>query len=134
MSTLQTTQENIRVKPVGSALPAWWLVFIRELTELWIGGKGLSLMLIYSIVLGGMVYVFSSNSELSLIPPKESVYEMLKNAMAISLFMDLIIGADTLSGERDRATSNRCSSPRAAADKLWLANSWLASPNGRQPS
>lgn len=93
-----------KVKTARSALPAWWLVFIRELTELWIGGKGLSLMLIYSIVLGGMVYVFSSNSELSLIPPKESVYEMLKNAMAISLFMGLIIGADALSGERDRAT------------------------------
>jgi ABC-2 type transport system permease protein len=51
-----------------------------------------------------MVYVFSFNSELSLIPPKEAVYEMLKNAMGISLFITLIIGADSLSGERDRAT------------------------------
>jgi ABC-2 type transport system permease protein len=105
MNNIQTISSS-KVKTASSAraLPAWWLVFIRELTELWIGGKGLSLMLIYSIVLGGMVYVFSSNSELSLIPPKESVYEMLKNAMAISLFMGLIIGADALSGERDRAT------------------------------
>ena len=103
MNNIQTISTS-KVKTASSALPAWWLVFMRELTELWIGGKGLSLMLIYSIVLGGMVYVFSSNSELSLIPPKESVYEMLKNAMAISLFMGLIIGADALSGERDRAT------------------------------
>ena len=98
MNNIQAISSS-KVKPAGSALPAWWLVFIRELTELWIGGKGLSLMLIYSIVLGGMVYVFSSNSELSLIPPKESVYEMLKNAMAISLFMGLIIGADSMSLE-----------------------------------
>jgi ABC-2 type transport system permease protein len=76
----------------------------RELSDLWIGGKALNLMLIYSIVLGGMVFVFSSNSELSLIPPKESVYEMLKNAMSITLFIGLIIGADAFSGERDRAT------------------------------
>jgi ABC-type transport system involved in cytochrome c biogenesis permease component len=93
-----------RVKPSGHALPAWWLVFTRELVDLWVGGKALNLMLIYSVILGGMVYVFSSNSELSLIPPKESVYEMLKNAMSITLFIGLIIGADALSGERDRAT------------------------------
>ena len=88
----------------GRASHAWWLVCIRELADLWIGGKALTLMLIYSLILGGMVYVFSANSELSLIPPKESVYETLKNAMAISLFIGLIIGADSLSGERDRAT------------------------------
>ena len=88
----------------GSALPAWWLVFIRELADLWIGGKALILILAYSVLLGIMVYVLSSNSELSLIPPKEMVYETLKNAMAVSLFIALIIGADSLSGERERAT------------------------------
>ena len=85
-------------------MPAWWLVCTRELTDLWIGGKALILILVYSILLGIMVYVLSSNSELSLIPPKEMVYETLKNAMAVSLFIGLIIGADSLSGERERAT------------------------------
>jgi ABC-2 type transport system permease protein len=61
-------------------------------------------VLIYSLLLGGMVYIYSFNTELSLIPPKEAVYEMLKNAMAVAMFVGLIIGADTLSGERDRAT------------------------------
>src|SRR3972149_1824307 len=93
-----------RVKPSGSALPTWWLVFIRELADLWIGGKALILTLIYSLVLGIMVYVLASSEELSLIPPKELAYEMLKNAMAVSLFIGLIIGADSLSGERERAT------------------------------
>jgi len=86
------------------SLPAWWLIFTRELTDLWVGGKALTLILIYSVLLGIMVYVLSSNSELSLIPPKEMVYETLKNAMAVSLFIALIIGADSLSGERERAT------------------------------
>ena len=100
MSRLQTaTGER-----VASGLPTWWLVFTRELADLWIGGKALNLMLIYSLILGVMVYVFSSNSELSLIPPKEAVYEMLRNAMSVSLFIGLIIGADAFSGERDRAT------------------------------
>jgi ABC-2 type transport system permease protein len=93
-----------RVKAVEKAKPAWWLIFTRELADLWIGGKALNLILIYSVLLGIMVYVYSFNSELSLIPPKEMVYEMLKNAMAVSLFIGLIIGADSLSGERERST------------------------------
>ncbi|HEX6269892.1 MAG TPA: ABC transporter permease subunit, partial [Anaerolineales bacterium] len=93
-----------KIKVSDSASPAWWLVFKSELADLWIGGKALNLMLIYSMILGGMVYVYSFNSELSLIPPKEATYEMLKNAMSISLFIGLIIGADALSGERDRGT------------------------------
>ena len=87
-----------------SALPAWWLVFTRELTDLWIGGKALALILIFTILLGAMSYLLASNSELSLIPPKEMVYETLKIAIAVSLFMGLIIGADSLSGDRERAT------------------------------
>ena len=87
-----------------SALPAWWLVFTRELSDLWIGGKALNLILIYTIVLAVMVYLYSFNTELSLIPPKEAVYEMLKNAMAVSMFIGLVIGSDTLSGERERNT------------------------------
>jgi ABC-2 type transport system permease protein len=95
---------NVRVGPSKSASPAWWLIFTRELADLWIGGKAFNLILIYSVMLGIMVYVFSFNSELSLIPPKEATYELLKNAMAVSLFIALVIGADTISGERERAT------------------------------
>jgi len=93
-----------RIKVSEKASPTWWLVFRRELTDLWIGGKAFNLMLIYSLLLGGMVYIYSFNTELSLIPPKEATYEMLKNAMAVAMFVALIIGADAFSGERDRAT------------------------------
>ena len=103
MSTLQNASLS-KIKVSASASPAWWLVFKREMADLWIGGKAFNLMLIYSVVLGVMVYIYSFNTELSLIPPKEATYEMLKNAMAVSMFVGLIIGADSLSGERDRAT------------------------------
>ena len=103
MSTLQKAALS-KIKVSASASPAWWLVFKREMADLWIGGKAFNLMLIYSVVLGFMVYIYSFNTELSLIPPKEATYEMLKNAMAVSMFVGLIIGADSLSGERDRAT------------------------------
>jgi ABC-type transport system involved in cytochrome c biogenesis permease component len=106
MSTTQSIQKVSvgKIKVSEKALPTWWLVFKRELADLWVGGKALNLMLIYSVILGVMVYVYSFNSELSLIPPKEATYEMLKNAMSISLFIGLIIGADAFSGERDRGT------------------------------
>lgn len=105
MSNVESVQMPVsKVKVSERALPVWRLVFKRELIDLWIGGKAFNLILIYSLLLGGMVYVYSFNTELSLIPPKEAVYEMLKNAMAVAIFVGLIIGADSLSGERDRAT------------------------------
>ncbi len=95
---------NVTTRAKSAALPTWWLVLTRELTDLWVGGKGLVLILIYSIVLGIMMYVLAYSEELSLIPPKELVYELAKNAMAVSLFVGLIVGADSLSGERERNT------------------------------
>ena len=110
MSTTSVVEKDAQERMVdqaaekGRSRPVWWLVFIRELADLWIGGKALNMILIYSVLMGIMVYVYSYNSELSLIPPKEMVYEMLKNAMAVSLFIGLVIGADMLSGERERNT------------------------------
>jgi ABC-type transport system involved in cytochrome c biogenesis permease component len=106
MSTTQSVQKVSvsKLKVSEKALPVWLLVFKRELVDLWIGGKAFNLVLIYSLLLGGMVYIYSFNTELSLIPPKEATYEMLKNAMAVAMFVGLIIGADAFSGERDRAT------------------------------
>jgi ABC-2 type transport system permease protein len=84
--------------------PTWWLVFMRELSELWLGGKAPVLLLIFSLLLGIMTWVMASNSELSLIPPQEMTYETLKAAIAVGLFISMIIGADSISGERERAT------------------------------
>jgi ABC-2 type transport system permease protein len=105
MSTTTAQKVSVdKIKVSEKASPTWWLVFRRELIDLWIGGKAFNLVLIYSLLLGGMVYIYSFNTELSLIPPKEATYEMLKNAMAVAMFVGLIIGADAFSGERDRAT------------------------------
>jgi ABC-2 type transport system permease protein len=114
MSSQQTMQDRSSQRPgsaasgraelAGAGTPTWWIVFIRELSDLWIGGKALTLLLIYSIILGIQTYVMATNSELSLIPPKEMVYETAKAAIAVSIFIGLIIGSDSISGERERAT------------------------------
>lgn len=82
----------------------WWIVFQKEVQELWVSGKALTLLLIFSIIIGVETWVFASNSELSLMPPKEMVFETLQAALSISLIVSLIVGADSISGERERAT------------------------------
>jgi len=103
MSDKRRVNDN-RVESSGSASPTWWLVFRKELRDLWIGGRALHLTLIYTIVLGIYSYVMASDSVLSLIPPKEMVFELLKAAIVASVFVGVVIGADSLSGERERAT------------------------------
>lgn len=113
-------------EPSASALPVWWIVFKRELSELWLWGKALYLIILYSIYLGISSFVFASNSELSLIPPKEMVYLTLMGSINVSIFVALIIGADSLSGERERSTLEALMLTPASRIQL-VAGKFLAS-------
>src|SRR5262245_5420689 len=95
---------ELQGQSTGRPLPAWLLVFLRELNELWIWGKALTLVILYSLYLGVSSYIFAASSELSLIPPKEMVYLTISGAITVGLFVALIIGADSFSGERERST------------------------------
>lgn len=87
----------------GPGLLAWWVVCRRELQEHWIGGRALMLLLLYTVVIGVLTYLMVSSSQLDLTPPKEMVWSTLQTCMYVGVFMGLLIGADTLSGARDRA-------------------------------
>ena len=89
---------------MDSASPTWLVVLKKEFRDLWIGGKALNLTIAYTVLLGGYSYWMAHDSSLSLIPPKEMVFELMKVALMVAVFMGLIIGADTLSGERERST------------------------------
>ena len=106
MSTIQKVQPGSmpKVRPSDTVVPTWQMLLKRELSDLWISGRAFTLLLIYSCLLGLMLYTYALSAELSLLPPQEAVYEMLKNSTAFSVFMGLIIGADCISGERDRST------------------------------
>jgi ABC-2 type transport system permease protein len=88
----------------GAATPIWRIVFTRELRDLWVGGKALYMILMYTLLLGVYAFVMASNAEVLLLPKREMVVEMVKVSIAVGLFIGLIIGADAFSGERDRAT------------------------------
>jgi len=82
----------------------WWVVFTRELRDMWLGGKALTMVLIYAILLGIYVYLFAANYELQLLPLKYTVLEIVKASVAVGMFIGLVVSADSFSGERERST------------------------------
>jgi ABC-2 type transport system permease protein len=68
------------------------------------GGRAINLLIMYSVLLGLMTFLLATNSELNLIPPKEMVFLTLQNAIFFGVFIGMIIGADGISGERERGT------------------------------
>jgi ABC-type Na+ efflux pump permease subunit len=89
---------------LSKGAPVWWLIFMRELTDLWIGGKALYLILAYSVFLGFQSYAQVRTSETSFVPPKEMVFAALQAVIYMTGIIGMIIGADSISGERERGT------------------------------
>lgn len=98
------SHHDARIRPAATARPTWWVVFLNEAHGLWVGGKAPVLLLLFSIVLGVHAFVTAYNVELSLMPPKEMVYETAKTAISVGIFMAMIIAADAISGDRERGT------------------------------
>ena len=82
----------------------WWLVCKWELADLWIGGRVFNFLILFSVLMSITVYLMATNSELSLTPPKLTVLIMLQAAITFGLFIGLIVAAESISGERERAT------------------------------
>jgi ABC-2 type transport system permease protein len=91
-------------REVGAALPGWWVVAKKELAELWLGGRAMMLMILFSVLLGIVSFLLATNSEMKLMPPLEMLFMTIQNTIAVGLFVGMIIGADSISGERERAT------------------------------
>lgn len=101
------TMQQVSTTRVGAwkpAVPSWWVVFSSELTDLWIGGKALYLILAYSVLAGIQTFVMATNFELSLFTPAQMLLETIKSCIQVSLLIGLIIGSDSISGERERST------------------------------
>lgn len=91
-----------RARSSGSTAPGWWVVAARELTDLWFGGKGPIILVLYSILLGLVCFVFATNVELALFTPKELAWMLLQVAYMAGAIIGLGLGSDCFSGERDR--------------------------------
>ena len=87
---------------LGPGLFAWWVVCRRDLLDLWVGGRALMLLLVYTVVIGVMTFLMVQSSQQDMTPPKEMVWSTLQICIYVGVFMGLLIGADSLSGARDR--------------------------------
>ena len=90
-----------QVGPMKAA-PIWWIVCAHELKDLWVGGYASILMLIFCTIQGGIAY--SLLGDVGKTPRPEMVYMLLEAAIAVAVFMSVILGADAISGERERGT------------------------------
>jgi ABC-type multidrug transport system permease subunit len=98
------TVSSVVHRRTDSTRGAWALVFRQEVVELWVGGRAINMLILYSFLLGLTTFLLATNSELNLIPPKEMVFLTLLNSISFGVFIGLIIGADGVSGERERGT------------------------------
>lgn len=89
---------------LGQGSSVWWLVFKQELTDLWVGGRVLILLILFTVLMSITSVMRDVESQLSLIPPAEMVFLTLLGSISFGLFIGLILGADSISGERERAT------------------------------
>ena len=97
-------QQGERPASLGSARSVWRVVLKQELTELWVGGRVYVLLILFSVVMSVTAFLNNAESQLSLIPPKEMVFLILLGSISFGLIIGLILGADSVSGERERAT------------------------------
>ena len=82
----------------------WWLVCKQELVDLWIRGRVLLFLIIFTVLMSGTAIAQERESQLDLIPPPEIIYILLQSTIAFGLIIGLIVGADSISGERERMT------------------------------
>ncbi|MHA2030087.1 MAG: ABC transporter permease [Candidatus Kariarchaeaceae archaeon] len=80
----------------------WSIVASREIYDLWIGGRAFILLIIYAVMMSVLTFLFATNEELKLLTPKDAIYLTLQISLAFSLFLGLVIGSNTISGERDQ--------------------------------
>ncbi|MCU9847953.1 ABC transporter permease subunit [Defluviimonas sp. WL0024] len=88
----------------ASAPPLWWIIAKQELIDLWIGGRVLILLILFSILMSTAAVLQNTESQISAIPAAEMVYLTLLGSVSFGVLISLILGADSISGERERAT------------------------------
>jgi ABC-2 type transport system permease protein len=95
---------SVRTASQRRGAPAWLVVADRELRDLWLAGRGLPLILAYTVLLSATTYLVASNEELNFLEQREAVSLTLQVAVAVGSLLVLLAAADGISGERERGT------------------------------
>jgi ABC-2 type transport system permease protein len=84
--------------------PGSAVVAEQETRALWVAGRGLPLILAFSVLVGVIAYLTATNRALNFLEQRESVSLTLQVAIAVGSLLALLAGADAISGERERGT------------------------------
>ena len=106
--TLQVAPPEVGTSPDVVATTerrrGWLVVAEQESRDLWTSGRGLILLLFFSILLSAVTYLTSTNQALNFLEQRESVSLVLQLAVAVGVLVTLVVSADGISGERERGT------------------------------
>jgi ABC-type transport system involved in multi-copper enzyme maturation permease subunit len=80
------------------------LIAGKEGSELLLSLRGLAWLLATSVVLSGFGLLLVSDTELSLLDNAQVVYDMVGIITALGALLALIVGVDTIAGERERGS------------------------------
>ena len=90
--------------PPETKTGAMRLILGKEMGDLWLGGRLLFLLVLFAVLMSATSVMREIESATSLIPPAEMVYLTLISTISFGILISLIVGADAVSGERERAT------------------------------
>ena len=106
--TLQVAPPEVGTSPDVMATAerrrGWLVVAEQESRDLWTSGRGLILLLLFSILPSAVTYLTSTNQALNFLEQRESVNLVLQLAVAVGVLVTLVVSADGISGERERGT------------------------------
>lgn len=80
------------------------LIARKEAGDLLLSQRGLAWLLALAVALSGFALLLVSNTELSLLDNAQVVYDMLGIVCAVGALLALIVGVDTIGGERERGS------------------------------
>lgn len=84
--------------------PGWAVIAAQEIRDLWLGGRGLPLSIVFSALLSAIAYLVATNTALNFLEHRESVNLILQVGIAVGGLLTLLAAADAVSGERERGT------------------------------
>lgn len=99
-----TTHTVDRSIAAGDGRAGWRVVLDQELRDLWLGAKGLVVLLGYTTLLSVVSYLAASDADLNLLDARESVGVVVRMAIGLGTLSALVVSADAISGERERGT------------------------------
>ena len=103
------------VRATAERPSGWMVVAEQESRDLWTSGRGLILLLLFSILLSAVTYLTSTNQALNFLEQRESVNLVLQLAVAVGVLVTLVVSADGISGSANAARWNACWSRRSRA-------------------